>query len=284
MFHIRLYPPQLIPISSMCLPTLPLAVLSEIDTFTPRCSHCSTPWTDTCDYSFDYYFTNSIPPCWFDGHFTPSDTISQDFNASHTPLQCAYTSKFLSDFIQNGLSCRVSYRPYLNPDLFSYPIDRFTIDYRGLCNDCEFDLHFMSCVFLMGYGESVCKSDTPFPNRVSFNDLKMVRSKNSYYNGSLHYFMLTVGKFFEFNSDLFVEDIFRKDEGFDSTCESLSQLLDGYGYGIFPIMSRYWHSFIHPFLPPDFGEPDVNFSTDTDCSSSDVCSVSSTEDEMSDCE
>ena len=267
----------------MCLAELPLSIITEIDNYTPRCSHCCTPWTDTCNYTYDYYFTNSIPPCWFDGHFTPSDTDSQIFNDSHTPLTDAYDTKFLRDFMDNNLSYRISYRPYLNRELFQHPIDRFNIDYRGLCNDCEFDLHFMSCVFLLGYGESVCMSDIPFPNRVSFNELTLVRSKNSYHRDSLHYFILTVGKFFEFNSELFVEDIFRNSVGFDPDCESLSQLLDGHGYGIFPYMSQYWASFIYPLSPPDSHEPTDHYSTDTECSSC-IGSVSSTEDEMSDIE
>lgn len=236
---------------------LPSDVLRTISSFTPRCVHCNQPWAEVESYKMEYYFTEDVPDAWMCGSFTPKDPFCQKLNALPFDLRDAYPmEEFMRVFKADELSSRFGYSKHFDVELFDYGIDKFTVDYRGVCEMCEHELNFLTGALLLGFVEKKSMTFTS-PGVDGFNP-GLVRIKNVFYQDTLNYCVFKSQNFFYYDDDLCMEEIFSKcpecelerdetpeNELYDEDGDVIDQLEDGYGFRFFPSMYiAYEKSFI----------------------------------------
>ena len=185
---------------------LPTDVVSHIDLFTPRCPSCKTPWTSDSNYVFDYYFTEHVPDSWHFGDFSVECSEEERTNHTAYPVSVSFDTPFMKEFIKEPLYNRFRFYDYSHPD-FQTSVDKFSVDFRGLCSDCSSDLSDLSCMFLTAYCEHMLSSTT-FNAPFFWDCIHVARVKNVYLNDRLLYILIRFTPLYEYHNSLLFSAMF----------------------------------------------------------------------------
>ena len=223
---------------------IPLEIENLIQEYIPTCNMCGKMWVELADHVESFYFKDHSPVPWLGSEQDIYRDSCRLTNIDIMPLDKAFTGDFMDAYLEYECSSRTIFHKYHNRRYIPQTIDCFTFDFRTLCDDCEYDMTIKSGFFLLAYCEKLCENNLATVGLSLTPRINITAVKRVYNGDETNYCSIREKRFFDYFGDVCLYDVFEESSGFDGEGDLMEQLMNGYGYHLFPIMYTRWNVYL----------------------------------------